>query len=231
MKLFFGSCVLLLLLTGCYITKSAQVPVPVLQYPAASGNADGLMVLLPGFGDNPDRFEQQGMIDTVRQLAPTFDIVAVDAHFAYYRNRSITDRLHTDLLDAGSNHYQRVWIVGISMGGLGASSYAMEHPGVVERVILLAPYMGGKDLVAEVKAAGGLSQWQPPDLADIDNQDQRHFYRLWEWYKGYARTDPAGPDLMLGFGSDDGLHDANQILADVLPKAQVVRAPAPLIPA
>ena len=225
MKLFFGSCVILLLLTGCYITKSAQVPMPVLQYPAARGNADGLMVLLPGFGDNPDRFEQQGMIDIVRQLAPTFDIVAADAHFAYYRNLSIIDRLHADLLGPGSDRYLRVWIVGISMGGLGASSYAMEHPGVVERVILLAPYMGSKDLITEVKAAGGLARWQHPDLTTIENEDQRRFYRLWDWYKGYTRTDPTGPDIMLGFGSDDALHDANQLLADVLPKEQVVRTP------
>ncbi len=30
---------------------------------------------------------------------------------------------------------------------------------------------------------------------------------------------------MLGFGSDDDLHDENQLLADVLPKEQVVRTP------
>ena len=222
-KLVLGSVVFLLLLTGCYITKFAQVPMPVLHYSAASGQADGLMVLLPGFGDSPERFEQQGIIDIVRQFAPTFDIVAADAHFAYYRNLSIVDRLHADLLGPGQDRYQRVWIVGISMGGLGASSYAMEHPGVVERVILLAPYMGSKDLITEVKVAGGLARWQPPNLSYIENEEQRRFYRLWDWYKGYTQPDPTGPDLMLGFGSHDGLRDANQLLADVLPGEQVVR--------
>jgi pimeloyl-ACP methyl ester carboxylesterase len=111
------------------------------------------------------------------------------------------------------------------MGGLGASSYAMEHPGVVERVILLAPYLGGKDLITELKAAGGLAQWEPPDFSNIENEEQRQFYRIWNWYKGYTRPDPTGPDLMLGFGTDDNLSDANQLLADALPNERVVRTP------
>jgi pimeloyl-ACP methyl ester carboxylesterase len=224
LKLVFGSY-FLLLLTACYLTKSAQVPMPTLHYPAASGHADGLMILLPGFGDSPERFMQQGLIDIVRQLTPTFDIVAVDAHFAYYRNQSLVTRLHTDLLGPRQDRYQRIWVVGISMGGLGASSYAMEHPGVVERVILLAPYMGNDDLVSEVKASGGIAQWEPPDFSNIENEEQRQFYRIWNWYKGYTRPDPTGPDLMLGFGMDDNLSDANQLLADALPHERVVRTP------
>ncbi len=111
------------------------------------------------------------------------------------------------------------------MGGLGAASYAMEHPDVVERVFLLAPYMGDENLISEVENAGGLARWEPPNLSSIEDEEQRRFYRLWDWYKSYARPNPTGPDLMLGFGSDDKLRDGNQLLADVLPNEKVVRTP------
>jgi len=225
MKLVISSVVFLFLLTGCNIPKSAQVPMSFLHYTAASDRAEGLMVLLPGYGDSPARFEQQGIIDIVRQVAPTFDIIVADAHFAYYRNQSVVDRLHADLLGPSQNRYQRVWMVGISIGGAGAASYAMEHPDVVERVILLAPYMGSKELTTEVTAAGGLAQWEPPNLANIEDEEQRYNYRVWGWYKGYTQPNPTGPDLMLGFGSDDGFRHANQLLADVLPGERVVRVP------
>ncbi len=217
--------VLIFLLTGCYITKSAQVPMPVVHHAAANGQADGLIVLLPGYGDSPERFEQQGMVSIIRRVAPTFDIIAADAHFAYYRNLSIVDRLHADVLGSRQNHYQRVWLVGISMGGLGAASYAMEHPDVVERVFLLAPYMGDEDLISEVEAAGGLARWEPPNLSSIEDGEQRRFYQLWSWYKGYTQPNPTRPDLMLGFGADDKLRYGNQLLADVLPNEYVVRTP------
>ena len=224
-KQVVGCVVLIFLLTGCYITKSAQVPMPVVHHTVANGQADGLIVLLPGYGDSPEHFEQRGMVDIIRRLAPTFDIVAADAHFGYYRNLSIVDRLHTDVLGSRQNRYQRVWLVGISMGGLGAASYAMEHPDVVERVFLLAPYMGEKDLITEVETAGGLARWEPPNISSIEDEEQRRFYQLWSWYKGYTQPNPMGPDLMLGFGSDDSLSQANQLLADVLPSEQVVRVP------
>ena len=114
---------------------------PVVFHAAAAGAADGLIVLLPGFSDGPASFDNQGMIDIVRRIAPAFDAVATDAHFAYYRNQSIVERLHADVIEPITGQYRTVWLVGISMGGLGAASYAMEHPDVVAGVILLAPYM------------------------------------------------------------------------------------------
>ena len=198
---------------------------PAVHYPAASGEAEGLIVLLPGLGDGPGRFDREGMIDLVRQIAPTFDAVVTDAHFAYYRNQSLVERLHADVIDPIAHRYRRVWLVGISLGGVGAASYAMEHAEIVEGAILLAPYMGSDDLIAELEAAGGLHQWTPPDLNRIEDERERHFYRLWRWYKGYTHPDHSAPKLMLGFGADDRLRRANQLVAEVLPSDQVESIP------
>ena len=217
---------LTLLLAGCYVIKPAKIPLPVVHYSAATnGTAEGLIVLLPGFGDGPNSFDQQGIIDIVRRIAPTFDAVATDAHFAYYRNQSIVERLHNDVIEPIAHRYQRVWLVGISMGGLGAAAYAMEHPAMVEGVILLAPYMGDDELIAELEAAGGLAQWLPPDLAAVVDEEERLFYELWTWYKGYADVVYPAPKLLLGFGAEDRLRRANQLVVDVLPGDQVVSIP------
>lgn len=78
-----GVVVLLaVLLGGYYMTKAAAVPVPVIHH-AALIEADGLIVFLPGFGDGPEAFDRNGLLEIVREIAPTYDVVATDAHFAY----------------------------------------------------------------------------------------------------------------------------------------------------
>jgi pimeloyl-ACP methyl ester carboxylesterase len=212
---------LAVLLGGCYITKTAKVPMPVIHH-AASGETDGLIVFLPGFGDGPEAFDRNGLLEIVREIAPTYDVVATDAHFAYYRKQNVVRRLHADVIEPIAGRYEHVWLVGASMGGLGASSYAMEHSDIVDGVILLAPYLGDEDVIAEVERAGGLQKWQAPNLADIEDQAERHFYALWEWYQGYAGPPHrAMPTIYLGFGNQDRLRQANQLLADVLPVDQV----------
>ena len=77
--------------------------------------------------------------DRPREFDPRLDVIAADAHFGYYRARSVVDRLHEDLIAPVADRYERVWLVGISMGGFGSALYAMEHPDVVDGVIMLAP--------------------------------------------------------------------------------------------
>jgi len=45
----------------------------------------------------------------------------------------------------------------ISLGGLGALLYTMEYPQDVQRLMLLAPYVGQTDLVNEIADAGGVA--------------------------------------------------------------------------
>lgn len=218
------SLLLTLLLPGCYVMQSAETPMPAVFHAATNVDAEGLIVLLPGFGDGPESFERRGVVDIVRRIAPSFDVIAADAHFAYYRNESVVDRLHADIIEPVADRYRAIWLMGISMGGAGAASYAMDHSDVVAGVILLAPYMGNS-APAEVAAAGGLSPWTPPDPASIENAQERHFYRLWRWYRGYAAPLPPEPKLLLGFGTDDRLSGANWLLAAVLPRDQIMTTP------
>jgi pimeloyl-ACP methyl ester carboxylesterase len=186
---------------------------------AATSSSSGLIVLLPGFGDGPEDYESNGFVEMIQQANPGYEVIAADAHFGYYRNFSVVERLHQDVIaPALSREKRSVWLVGISMGGLGAATYAMEHEDLVKGVILLAPYMGDSDVIEEVKLAGGLAKWSPPEKwREIEDAETRKYYQLWSWYQEFATSPETQPQLFIGHGLDDGLGGPNDLVARVLP--------------
>lgn len=204
-----------LLLGGCYLIQSASEPMPAQRF-TADTPAAGVIVLLPGFADGPQDYVENGFVEAVRSANPAFDVVAANAHFGYYRNYSVVERLHEDILGPASRRYDQIWLVGISMGGFGAAAYSMTHPGVVDGMILLAPYMGSPEVVDEVMSNGDLAGWQAPELKTIADKKERRFYELWQFYQEYALTPGRKPSLYIGFGDADRLRGPNAFVAGVL---------------
>ncbi|MGB7542969.1 MAG: alpha/beta hydrolase, partial [Burkholderiales bacterium] len=102
-----------------------------------------LLVMLPGATDRPEDFVEQGFIQAVRASGASVDVAAVDAHMDYYIEHSVVERLEADVIaPARAKGYTRTWLMGISLGGMGALAYARGHAKEVEGVILLAPFLG-----------------------------------------------------------------------------------------
>ena len=221
----FSLVVLSCFASGCAFLREATVPMPALHFAAASQPAEGLIVLLPGYADLPERYEQQGFVDMIRAAQPGFDVIAADAHYGYYRDRTLVERLHDDLIGPVLDRYERVWFVGISMGGFGAPIYAIDHPEKIEGMILLAPFMGYAEVIGEIKDAGGLAAWTPPDLASIEDEERRKFYEVWSWFRCYTTETEHRPRLFLGYGTEDDLEVPNGILAAELPPERVMTLP------
>lgn len=211
---FFAVAAAGLLLGGCYLLQPASEPIPAQRFESPS--ASGLVLLLPGFGDGPQNYIDNGFVDAVRAANPAFDVIAVNAHFGYYRNYSLVERLHQDILSPASARYEEIWLVGISMGGFGAAAYGMTHPELVDGLILLAPYMGSPEVVGDVMASGDLGRWVPPDLSTIDDEKERRFYELWQFYQQYVAAPGRSPRLYLGYGDRDHLREPNAFVAGVL---------------
>ncbi|MDP3169768.1 MAG: alpha/beta hydrolase, partial [Polaromonas sp.] len=92
-------CAALLLLSGCSFLRPATVPLATdRDLAACSAKADTLLVFLPGAYSTIDEFVREGFVQEVRQRRLAADIVMVDAHMAYYNNRTVVDRLDTDVL-------------------------------------------------------------------------------------------------------------------------------------
>lgn len=226
-KVSLGSLLVLVAFcaASCYL-RPASVPMPAVRHAAPAGDARGLVVFLPGLSDGPDDYVANGFVDLVHELRPDFDVLAVDAHFGYYRAMSVTDRLYEDHLASVRDRYDEIWLVGISMGGLGSSLFAARHEGLVDGVVLLAPYMGDPEVFGEVKEAGGLASWSPPDgWRDLSKRSKSGFYELWNWYRGYAAAPTRSPSMFIGYGSEDRLRVPNELLAEALPEDHVLVRP------
>jgi len=214
----------LLLLTGCAFFRATPTPIPMLRYAAPAGDANALIVMLPGRGDQPDAYKKNGFVAKVQACNPHADIVCPDAHIGYYYNKSIVERLHEDVLAGARERYEQIWFIGISMGGMGTAAYAGEHPENVDGAILLAPYMGSNAVIEEVRAAGGPRSWTPPEATTHPLDSVGRFRQMWTWYRDVI-TQPDAPKLFLGYGAQDRFAPANAMVANELPKAQTMAIP------
>jgi len=179
------------------------------------------LVMLPGARDRAQDLVEQGFVRALRRRGLAVDAVVVDAQFDHYLERSVVARLEQDIIaPLRKSGLARIWLMGISLGSTGALSYAREHAGTVEGVILLAPFLGTRGLIAEVARAGGLRRWQPGALAPED--DER---RLMGWLRQYRVGDPALPRIWLGYGTEDRYAPASVLLAQQLPERQVMTIP------
>ncbi len=179
-----------------------------------------LLVFLPGRGTTGKAFEEQNFLRAFDDPSPraSVDAVTVDLTFPYYVQRTATERLRRDIiLPARAAGYRHIWLLGCSMGGLGAIMYAHEHPGEITGIVAIAPYLGEKNVIAEIEAAGGLSRWQPKQpLADDDFQR-----RLWLAIKAERFGQPGRVPLVLGYGTDDRFAYGHRLLAAQLPPERV----------
>lgn len=202
--------------TGCGL-RPVRTPIPSVHYPPRSAQPAGdLVVVLPGFGDRPRTFEREGLVATLQDASPGTEILVVDAHYGYYARRVLPRRIVQDVLIPAKARGQRVWLVGVSMGGFGALLTAKKHPDLVDGLVLLSPYLGHNDVQMEIARAGGLRRWEPPAVGND------HSIELWRWLKGYA-SGASRPPLVVGYATGERLSWGIEQLVPVLDRDLVVR--------
>jgi pimeloyl-ACP methyl ester carboxylesterase len=215
-KLAIGFLLMTSLLTGCARLRPATSPLHTVSHPG-SGSPRTLVVLLPGRRDSPADFRKADFPELAARAGAAVDMVAVDAHMGYYFRRTIVDRLHEDVIAPARKKYDRIWLVGVSVGGTGSLLYAAQHPENVDGILLLAPFLGEEEMIREVEAAGGLRGWKAPGT--LDPQDFQR--RLWAWLDRYEGEAEGKIPLYLGYGTRDSFARANGILARELPEDRV----------
>jgi pimeloyl-ACP methyl ester carboxylesterase len=174
--------------------------------------------MLPGATHKPQHFAQHGFIQALRDRNLAIDTVAVDAHLGYYLERCVVERLSKHVIaPARARGYSRIWLVGISLGGMGALIYARDRAADIAGVIALAPFLGVRGTIDEIVRAGGIDQWQPGAIAPED--DERV---LLDWLKAYDADKPGVPQIHLGYGTGDRFIAASTVLASRVPPSHVV---------
>lgn len=210
------------MLSSClWIPRQPETPVRVISS-EPSGKPRQLVVMLPGRWSRPEEFQQEGLMQLARDHWPQARIVAPNLHLGYYTNRVIVDRLHHDvILPAKRDGVKEIIVVGVSMGGLGALIYDLEHPGIIDRMILLSPFVGDEKVVSEIDTAGGVRSWKPGPIEEKDFSR-----KLWMGLKREWLGQRQRPEVVLACGDKDRLFPSNERFAsDFLKPREVIQLP------
>ena len=210
---------LVCMLSAC--AGELEAPIPTAAYPSAAEPARALVIMLPGAGDRVGTYDEHGFIAMMRDSGMDVDMLEVDAHYGYYKSRTLLERMEQDVLAPNRDKYDEIWLVGISMGGIGALLTAWTYPEDVDGLILMAPYLGRRKTLKQIGDAGGLAAWQPP--AEVD--DERWDVEIWRMLKQISEAKAGTPDLYLMYGEDDFGIRAHDLLAAALPSERVRTAP------
>lgn len=191
-----------------------------LHYPAPGG-ADILLIMLPGAGIGAGDFAAQGMIDAVRAQELPIDIIAAQPDTGLYLEDGVTAALHAELVcPALARGVTRIWLLGISLGGMGALLYASAYPQHIEGLLLIAPFLGTRGTIAELARAGGLAHWSAQNsAATLPEQN------LLRWLRAHLARQGRAPALYLGYAVQDRFAPAHRLLAEQLPAHRVAVAP------
>jgi len=218
-NIYINIAVFLSVIFVCGCLYRTKTPMDALVYQAKEvKNNKQLFVFLRGMGGSHKSFKKNGFVDAVRDRELPFDMVAPNTHLGYYNDRSLELRLKKDIIDpARARGYKKIWLVGISLGGMGSIFYVRKYPDDIEGVITIAPFLGSGAIVKEIEKVGGLKKWNP---GMYDEKDWQRL--LWHWLKVYTRQDKDLPPLYIGYGQSDINSRAHKLLAEVLPREQVV---------
>ncbi|MEM6794081.1 MAG: hypothetical protein AAF725_08860 [Acidobacteriota bacterium] len=212
-------------------------PIPSLQLVEAEPASAGCVaVMLPGILNSAKTFERHDFGALAAEYAPGLDVLAVDAHFAYYRKKQVLTRLREDIIVPLQEEGSEVWFVGTSLGGVGSLLYARGQdsgrsiPGAedVAGLILLAPFMGDDDLLDEIEAAGGPIAWRAQTEVDVGSLIQAKKGRrnvagqaIWSWLVDWHHAPQPKPRIVLSWGDEDGFDRAGTLAAGLLPESDV----------
>jgi hypothetical protein len=208
-------------LASCaWLPREAVVPMPVMRQNASpSRQAPVLVVMLPGAYSVPQDFIDQGFVAALRAQRFDVDVQLADAHLGYMENGSLLKRLRDDVLTpARQAGYRRIWLVGISLGGLASLGLLMEQTEQLEGIVAIAPYVGRPALVQQVAAAGGPAAFAKRARADDDLEAA-----LWIWLGRSDRT--VRDKIHLYIGSGDRLIQGHRLLGALLAADHVTEVP------
>jgi pimeloyl-ACP methyl ester carboxylesterase len=166
------------------------------------------MIWLPGAYHCAQDFVDQGFARAVAQRGIPLDLQFVDLEMQHLDDRDAFERLRSEIVLPARAAGGRVWLAGISLGGMAALDYASVHADEIDGLCLLAPYLGNRMLIKEIAAGGGLRAWESHELAQPDAE-----HRIWRYIKTRCTSRP----LFLGYGRSDRFAAAHDLLAAALP--------------
>jgi hypothetical protein len=212
-----------LLLAGCAAGGDVRKPIPTAFF-AAEQPARRLVVMLPGRGDDLDSLERKGMATIIQNAWPDADVMLTGLTMPFYRQGQASKRLHDEIVAPAQQAASRkVWLMGISLGGMGALLYEHDYPGQTEGLLLLSPYLGDQAIQDRVRTAGGLQGWEPGPSRQL-TQDTFQA-ELWHTLKDISNNPQRAQSIWLAYGADEPFRTPIEMMSPALPAGNVLMLP------
>src|SRR5260221_6326608 len=132
-----------------------------------------LIALLSGTYSEPEDFVREGFPDAVSDNGIDAEVLMAPVRAAWFADGSIVRRIRDSVVrPAQRRGRSRIWLCGISLGGLAALSYAARHEADIEGIVLISPYPATRDVLREMDAAGGVGRGEAriPPAGDLHRQ-------------------------------------------------------------
>lgn len=172
-----------------------------------------LVVLLPPAGAQLVDFYHQGFVSALRKCDVAVDVQLAAPSYQQVMTQSVATALHDAVVrPAHLAGYRHIWLVGISLGAFNALYYAVAHAELLAGILLLAPYPGTRDVLAEIEFAGGPIAWA--EKRCVEPTDERLW---WRWLAQQAEAGSAALPVHLGTGEQDRFVHGQRMMAGVLP--------------
>lgn len=225
------SCVLMAvfcLLGGCGLVKRVFGDDPsgpidqVTMFAPRTGQR--LVVVLSGKGDSLGSLQDSGVAEAIQGEWPDADVTLAVLPLPLYEIGEAMPRLRNEIIaPAKGKHYKEIWLVGASLGGMGAILYDTTYPGKVDGIVLLSPYLGDKDIQHEVLDAGGPATWNPGPREKVNETTWQR--EIWRHIHDWATQPSTNRRVWLAYGEKDKFRDSMDILAPAMAKGHVITEP------
>lgn len=177
-----------------------------------------LLGLLSGTYSAAEDFIREGFTAAVREHGVEAEMALAEVRAAYFADGSIAKRIRESVvLPARQRGHSRIWLVGISLGGLAALSFAARHEEDLEGIVLISPYPATRDVLREIDAAGGMERWTPVISRHGDAERE-----AWRWLAA-ARADRI--PVHCYFASGDRFAAGQRLMAQALAADRVREMP------
>jgi pimeloyl-ACP methyl ester carboxylesterase len=186
--------------------------------PASKPDGGLLLALLAGTYSEPEDFVREGFPAALRDCGVDAEVAMAEVRAAWFADGSIVRRIRDAVvLPAHDRGRSRIWLAGISLGGLAALCYAARHAADIEGIVLISPYPATRDVLREMDEAGGLGRWRPaiPPEGDLERE-------AWLWLAASAGKQPP---VHCYFASGDRFASGQRRIAAAVPSERVRELP------
>lgn len=142
-----------------------------------SSHSAPVLVLLPGTYSEPEDFVREGFPAALQKQGIEAELVMAQIRASWFSDGTVVDRIREGVIvPAHERGRSRIWLVGISLGGLAALSYVAHHERDIQGILLISPYPASRRVLSEMQDLCPKRWSKPASLLERDLERE-----AWMW--------------------------------------------------